>query len=446
MKKLLILAYDFPPYVSVGGLRPYSWAKYFHEFGVYPIVVTRQWSNKYKNHLDYVAPGESENVLIEQNEKYCIVRTPYKPNLSNRLLLKYGEQKFVLLRKMITACLEFCQWYMLCGTKRHLYKGAREYLKNNKVDAIIATGDPFILFRFASKLSKEFGVPWIADYRDPWADNARLKRKSAISRFNSRIEKKTLKTTKLITTVNVFFKSIIAKNVLNKEIEIIPNGYDDEAVFQVKDIKQSADIFTLAFVGTIFKWDPLESVLEVLSEIVKKRAELKIRFVFYGINEAEQINSLLEDKYSSIKSNVIIEPKIKNAELLKELRKANVLLLFNCYELIGTKVYEYMALNRKILLCYTNDTEAAELKAKHYKIEFDKGVEYIQQEDLIRETNSGFAIENKVELFKKLNILLDEFAKDGQIECNSVGAERFSRRHQTSKLADLIKNKICKES
>jgi hypothetical protein len=39
MKKVLILAYDFPPYVSVGGLRPYSWCKCFHEFRIYPIVV-----------------------------------------------------------------------------------------------------------------------------------------------------------------------------------------------------------------------------------------------------------------------------------------------------------------------------------------------------------------------------------------------------------------------
>jgi hypothetical protein len=46
MKKLLILAYDFPPYVSVGGLRPYNWFKYLKEFGVEPIVVTRQWGNE----------------------------------------------------------------------------------------------------------------------------------------------------------------------------------------------------------------------------------------------------------------------------------------------------------------------------------------------------------------------------------------------------------------
>ena len=55
MKKVLILAYDFPPYVSVGGLRPHAWYKYLKEFGVEPIVVTRQWENVHGNHLDYIS-------------------------------------------------------------------------------------------------------------------------------------------------------------------------------------------------------------------------------------------------------------------------------------------------------------------------------------------------------------------------------------------------------
>ena len=42
MKKVLILAYDFPPYVSAGGLRPYNWYLYLKEFGVEPVVITRQ--------------------------------------------------------------------------------------------------------------------------------------------------------------------------------------------------------------------------------------------------------------------------------------------------------------------------------------------------------------------------------------------------------------------
>lgn len=65
MKKVLILAYDFPPYVSVGGLRPYSWYKYLHQSDVYPIVITRQWNNQYGNGMDYVAPSESSETLVE---------------------------------------------------------------------------------------------------------------------------------------------------------------------------------------------------------------------------------------------------------------------------------------------------------------------------------------------------------------------------------------------
>ena len=51
---------------------------------------------------------------------------------------------------------EFAQFLFPIGPKSGLYDFAREYLKVNKVDAIIATGDPFVLFSYASKLSKEF--------------------------------------------------------------------------------------------------------------------------------------------------------------------------------------------------------------------------------------------------------------------------------------------------
>ena len=36
LKKALILAYDFPPFNSIGGQRPYAWLKYFREFGKTP--------------------------------------------------------------------------------------------------------------------------------------------------------------------------------------------------------------------------------------------------------------------------------------------------------------------------------------------------------------------------------------------------------------------------
>jgi hypothetical protein len=88
MKKLLILAYDFPPYVSVGGLRPYNWLKYLREYGIEPIVITRQWSNKYGNALDYIAPITTSETIIEHTDFGKIFRTSLKPTFSKHLLLK----------------------------------------------------------------------------------------------------------------------------------------------------------------------------------------------------------------------------------------------------------------------------------------------------------------------------------------------------------------------
>jgi hypothetical protein len=79
-------------------------------------------------------------------------------------MLKYGEKKYRFLRKSISAFYEFGQFIRLFGPKAGIFKEAESYLKNNKVDAIIASGDPFVLFYYASKLSKEFNIPWIADY------------------------------------------------------------------------------------------------------------------------------------------------------------------------------------------------------------------------------------------------------------------------------------------
>jgi hypothetical protein len=127
MKRVLIISYDFPPYISVGGLRPYNWYVNLREFGIDPIVVTRQWSNEHGNYLDYVAAGESTETIIEKTAFGAVVKTPYRPNVANRLLLKYGMKKYALLRRSISAYYEFTQFLKPMGPKAGLYIGARDF-------------------------------------------------------------------------------------------------------------------------------------------------------------------------------------------------------------------------------------------------------------------------------------------------------------------------------
>ena len=118
MKKVLILAYDFPPYVSVGGLRPKYWYENFKGMGLFPIVVTRNWHPIHGNALDYIQPSKTNEVEIEKTENGVLIKTPYKATLSNRLNLK-GKKGLLsnLLKKISTAWNEFGQWFLPIGTK-----------------------------------------------------------------------------------------------------------------------------------------------------------------------------------------------------------------------------------------------------------------------------------------------------------------------------------------
>lgn len=441
MKKVLILAYDFPPYVSVGGLRPYSWAKYFHLYGVYPIIITRQWSNKHKNHLDYIDNCENNFTVKEENEKYCIYRTTYTPNLSNRFLLKYGENKYRILRRLITAYYEIFQWFFNIGTKITLYQFARKYLKENKVDFIIATGSPFILFRYAAKLSSEFKIPWIADYRDPWTQNVRYRKFSLIKVFNKFIEKKYLKSVSSITTVSSFFKELISSIVKHNNIHIITNGFDLEFAKDAKDKKQTSDFLTIGFAGTIQEWDPIKQFLSTI-QTFNSLYERKIQLNFYGVNPNQIINNLIDTEFVELKKHINIEPKLPISELMKKLASCNLLLLFNYYNFHGTKIYDYLSIKRKILLCFENDIEANKLKSRYYFVKKGISVNSNAQIDIINKTNSGIIITDSEHLLQVLPELYDQLLANKEIYCNSNNISEYSRCGQAKIFVENVINNL----
>lgn len=440
LKRVLILAYDFPPYVSVGGLRPFNWYKYLNEFGIYPYVVTRQWENNHGNFLDYISESKSKFSTIENDEKGTLIRAPYKPNFSNRLLIKHGENKYKIIRKSITGYFEFGQFISKSGPKVELYHAAREFLKENKVDAIVATGDPFILFSYAASLSKEFRIPWIADYRDPWSHNKSHSKNILFKIWHKHFENKIVSTASEIITVSDFLKVTIGSLIKNVPIHILPNGYDPEVIDEISKIQQGNDVLQIAFVGTIYEWHPIKSFLRTLSEFVKNNPEAKIRFNLYGINIAPQIEEMILNSFSNLKSYVFITPRIPNDVLLKELAQNNVMLLFNYYSFMGTKIFDYVGIKRKILMCYSNDEEALKLKQRYYTMEEIDGVSHHLQVDLIEETKSGLVVENEASLMSAIEDLYNEFLLNGFIACNSVNVENYSRKIQVKKLAEIIKS------
>ena len=438
MKKLLIIAYDFPPYVSVGGLRPFSWYKLLHRFDIYPIVVTRQWENRFGNQLDYIAPGYSDETQREETEFGVIIKAPFQPNLANRLLLKYGADKFKLPRRLITSFYEFLQFVFLIGNKRTVYFAADEFLKNNKVDCIIATGDPFVLFKYADRLSRKYSIPWIADYRDAWIQDKTTK--SAIYRkWCAFFERRILKSAEKAITVSSFMEKQIKTNVRETDFEIVYNGFDPEILKVTEGIEQTGGALSIAFAGTIYDSHPIESVLRVCNEILTENPDARLELNFYGINKEKDIRDLLATKYRELEKHAEVHPRMENLELAKTLARHNAFLLFNDYSIIGSKIFDYLAVKRKILFCYEDDSEAKALKKDFYWLDEIETESSQLQAEMINATNSGIVLKDSKHLKETLLQMMKEVDEKGFIACSPVGVEQFSRTEQTELLAEIVK-------
>ncbi len=441
MIKALILAYDFPPYTSVGGQRPYNWYKHFKDSGIFPIVITRQWSNRHGNSLDYISEGDSDSEIIENTEYGIIIKTPYRPNLANRLYLKYGESKNVLPRKIITAFYEFSEWFFIIGPKSELYRGAKKYLAANKVDVIIASGEPYILFRYACLLGKKFKTRWIADYRDAWIqDKTRFKNKIH-NRYFSYMERKFVSSAFQITTVSDFIKKQLVANLQSAKISVFTNGFDEDSVQSILPKIRNNNILTISFAGTIYLWHPWKIFLSTVNDFIKGTGE-KITINFFGINIREEIDSFKNVELPAIKDCIYFFPRLSNKELLQALSGSDLLLLFNDYSISGTKIYDYLAVKKKIILCFADDEKSNLLKEEYYCIdEFDSFSRKLQ-EDIIKKTNSGIIVKDSMHLKDVLPQLYFEFEKDGKIDCNSSGIDDYSRKKQTESMAKMIKQLV----
>ena len=439
MKKVLILAYDFPPYVSVGAQRPYSWLLYFKENGLCPIVITRQWDNKFGNHLDYIAPSISNNIITDVNSFGTVIKTPYFPNLSNKLMLKYGAKKFVILRKIISAFFELFQYFFKIGPKSQIYFAAKKYIEENEVSCIIATGEPFVLFSYASLLSRNFKIPWVADYRDPWSQDKSRGNNFFRKKLDIILEKRIVNTASFVSTVSEFFKSQIQFSVPSKRIEIIQNGFESENLKAIEGINQFNKCLTIGFVGTIYKWHPFEIFLKTINEFLEANPNKNINIRLYGTNLTHEQVSAYTAKYSALKERIILFHKLQNIELLKKMAEDNLMLLFNYYSYMGTKIYDYLAVRRKILFCFKEDKEAQKLKFDYYNMELINDSEINLQEELLLETNAGIIIKDSIHLKSILHDLYNEFEKDGEIVCNSRGIEKYSRKKHAEIFAKKIK-------
>jgi glycosyltransferase involved in cell wall biosynthesis len=257
------------------------------------------------------------------------------------------------------------------------------------------------------------------------------------------LEGKIVQNASAISTVSEFVKFKIEKivEVRNKPFVIIPNGFDDEAIEKIKDIKQTRSELTISLVGSLYDWHPYEYFLETIAKFLEAK-KYKIKIKFYGTNRAKELNNLICNKFPILKDYVEIIGKMPNDQLLVELAKDNVMLLFNYYSYMGTKIFDYLGIKRKILLCFTDDKVSNQLKEKYYKVKENENYSSNLQADLLAETSAGLSVKNSTHLLQILEELCIEFQATSEIKCCAKNTENYSRRNYVQLLANFLKENL----
>lgn len=415
-KKVLILAFDFPPKLSIGAQRPYSWCRYLPEYGITTDVVT-------------VVPNVEEksfNGLKSPNPNSCeVLRVPIKWNVRDYLLENFGEswlnyfRKFFSLIQMTTPFLS-----SLLDEKHNMLKVARRRLSSSKYDLIIATGEPFILFKYAQKLSDTYGIPWVADYRDPWSHNL-MQYGDTVMRLLGRyffrpIEKKIVSKATCITTASPSYSKKIEEIFLNKRIQTILNGYY-EPLFSKQREKAKKDIFTIIYAGRIYPHQELEVFLEGFRKFSALKEDAKV--VFLGV-ESDSV-ALKRLRRYALDDKVVTTAWLPHNKVIESIEGASVLLLLSRKnaDWLNAKVFDYLRAGNPILL--TTD---------------DEGI----LSSIIEECKAGRAAKNSNEV----SSLLEEYYLDwisGELtNTKPINIEQYSRQAQTAKLASLVEQ-LCAE-
>lgn len=428
MKKVLILAYDTPPFNSIGGQRPWSWYLHFAEQGWHPVVVTRHWDRPVQSPLDVYLPSLQSQVTTEHTSEGTLIRVPNKSGFRYRVFIWLLGGRLAWVRRGISLCAAVLSFFHVAfDNKGGLYRAARQYMLHNRVDAVVATADPFVLFFYAGLLSKEFGVPWVADYRDCWTNHHEITLVPVTfwvriyNKFLRWIEKRTVHSANLITCPGKSYRFKLQELFPEKNIQLVYNGYFEQPQPVVQGELQS-DGLTLSHGGTLYAFHPLEVFTEGIVKLLETSGnDFPLKVNWYG-------SGYYYDQVSRIKRNAKVShlfhitDRLPREKLLENYNRSDLFLLFSNKGMISAKVFDYILAGRPIILVGAEGGELEEIVVQH---------------------NLGFVCRDANAVADLLAELLAQ-KKRGEFPAFSPrkGLEFFSRRHQAGVMCGLL-NELC---
>lgn len=425
-KKVLIIAYYWPPAGGPGVQRWLKFVKYLPYFEIEPIVYVPE-------NPSY--PIVDNSLLAEVPEGVTILKQPIKEpygwanalsrkqtkTISSGILPK--EKKQSLLQKLL---LYIRGNFFIPDARKGWIKPSvsylKAYIKENAIETIITTGPPHSLHLIGKELKQwKSDLRWFTDFRDPWTtigyhDKLRMTTKTKAK--HKQLEREVLNEADHIIVTSPGTKREFTE-ITDKPITVITNGYDDRELGTPTPIQH----FTLAHIGSLLSDRCPEMLWQVLQELCEENADFKNAFklVLVGKVSAEVIERI---QHHGLEEYLDFKGYVSHKEALQIQETATALLLIEIDDvktkgIIAGKIFEYLSAKRPILAI---GPEGADIK------------------DIIEGSQSGiFTTYSDHDRIK--NWIRTLFENKGQlrIRANNIEIEKYHRKNLTASLAQLLK-------
>ncbi len=444
-KKVLMIAYFFPPLGGSGVYRSVKFVKYLRNFSWEPTVIATDQAPPEQDFMD-------ESLTREIPEGTEVIRIPdwigtlrrtAFPDYKNEILdfleciLRQDEEAakaFESLKENKTGEAELLT--TPCAALTWAYDVV-QYIEENmdiqQFQAIYTTSAPYSAHLIGSYFKRKYGIPWVADYRDPWTNNPYFDydENSIWYKLFAALESILLRSADCnITPGPTLVESYVERFQLERgKVVCITNGYDEADFCALQIPKCPPEHFTINYSGVFYSQGrSIIPILQALQQLCdEEQIDRKtIRFRIVGPENTH--NTELAASYG-LQDAMVQTGYVSHAEALQSNLNANILLL-----LVGSeakfkiaflgKFFEYLRSGRPILAIVARG-----------------GV--IDQK--LQETGHGEAfLETDISHMK--GMILREYQKwqSGEIQevLHSPAIRQYERKRLTELLADVL-DTVC---
>lgn len=346
MNRLLLISYFFPPYGGAGVQRALKLARVAPEFD-WTVVAAIS-----------ATPGKGEGI-----DPTLVPEIPRDCEVSRTDVVRAGG-----LSRWVGPWMTpdpYVGW--LPGA----LEAARSAIMAHEPHAILSTSMPYTCHLVGLAMKREFGLPWVADLRDPWTDNRFLgwfEGNGPRARFrrwaDGAMEKSVYAEADLVTVTAAPLADLLVSRhgVPASRVMVARNGYDEDDFaghlpLPAPKLPMDTQALRVLFAGSIYVGYTFEPFMAALEHLLRETPDAPISFSV--VTQNQRLFERFSPDYPLALARTTIEPRVPHAEVIARYGQADLMVL-SCLDDLSTpgKLFENIRCGTPVLAFAVANAEA----------------------------------------------------------------------------------------